>query len=75
MTDDYSQLPCTILRIKIPEGTTINILNLLEVTSPSGICLIVKIPLFEGRGKHALGVDNIVNAIKDAGGTIEFEQY
>lgn len=42
------QLPGTLLRINIPAGTTINLLNLLELTSPGGICLIVRIPLLGG---------------------------
>jgi len=38
-------LPGTLLRVFIPPGATINVLNLIEVASPSGICLIVRIPL------------------------------
>jgi hypothetical protein len=64
------QLPGTILRINIPAGATINLLNLLELTSPSGICLIIRIPLLGGNN----GVDlaGIVNSIKQAGGTVQF---
>lgn len=35
-TDSCPQLPGTILRIKIPAGAVINLLNLIEITSPSG---------------------------------------
>ena len=34
------QLPGTVLRVSIPPGATINLLNLVELTSPGGICLI-----------------------------------
>ena len=66
---DCPQLPGTIIRINIPAGAVINILNIFEVTSPSGICLIVRLPIFGG----GLGLNTIVKAIQDAGGTIEFE--
>lgn len=62
------QLPGTILRIFIPAGATINLLNLIEVTSPSGICLIIRTPILGGSGCLA----GIVDSIKAAGGTVEF---
>lgn len=65
------QLPGTILRINIPAGAVINLLNLIEIASPSGICLIVRIPALGG----GLGVNTLVNAIQQAGGTVEFQQY
>ncbi|HBX23553.1 MAG TPA: hypothetical protein DEF34_07990 [Desulfotomaculum sp.] len=64
--EECPQLPGTILRIFIPAGAVINLLNLIELTSPSGICLIIRIPVLGGSG-----LNNIVEAIKDAGGTIE----
>lgn len=67
--DKCPQLPGTILRINIPAGAVINLLNLIEITSPSGICLIVRIPLLSG---NLLSVNTITDAIKKAGGTIEF---
>lgn len=63
------QLPGTLLRINIPAGAVINVLNLIELTSPSGICLIVRIPLLGG---SCGGLGSIVDAIKNAGGTVEF---
>ena len=48
-TNPCPQLPGTVLRIFIPAGAVINLLNLIEVTSPSGICLIVRLP-FLGTG-------------------------
>lgn len=65
------QLPGTILRIFIPPGAVINLLNIIEVSSPGGICLIIRIPLLGGSG-GGLSLDSIVGAIKQAGGTVEF---
>lgn len=65
------QLPGTVLRIFIPPGAVINLLNLIEISSPGGICLIIRIPLLAGGG-GALSLDSIVAAIKQAGGTVEF---
>lgn len=64
------QLPGTIIRISIPPGAEINILNLLEISSPSGICFIVRSPLLGGVG--GLNVTCITDAIRQAGGTVEF---
>ena len=41
-------LPGTLLRVAIPPGAVINILNLIEIASPSGICLIVRLPFLGG---------------------------
>lgn len=65
------QLPGTVLRIYIPPGAEINLLNLIEVTSPAGICLIIRIPLLGGSGS-SLDLDSIINQIKQAGGSVEF---
>lgn len=61
------QLPGTILRIFIPAGAVINLLNLIEITSPSGICLIIRLPILGGN--NALGA--FINTVKQAGGTVE----
>jgi len=37
-------LPGTLLRAFVPPGAVINLLNLIEVASPSGICLIIRLP-------------------------------
>jgi hypothetical protein len=65
------QLPGTVLRINIPAGAVINLLNLIEVTSPSGICLIVRLPILGG----GLSVNSIVESIQEAGGSVEFKHY
>jgi len=70
--NDCPQLPGTILRINIPAGTVINLLNLIEIASPGGICLILRLPLLGGNNSGTL--DTIVNAIKQAGGSIEISQ-
>jgi len=61
------QLPGTLIRIFIPAGAVINLLNLIELTSPSGICLIVRIPLLAG----GANLSGIIDSIKEAGGTVE----
>lgn len=61
------QLPGTIIRVFIPAGAVINLLNLIEVTSPSGVCLIVRLPILGGN--NALGT--LINTVKEAGGTVE----
>ena len=66
--DCCPQLPGTLIRISIPAGAVINLLNLIEIQSPSGICLIVRIPTLGG----ALNVASIMDTIKKAGGSIEF---
>ncbi len=62
------QLPGTILRIFIPAGAVINLLNLIEVTSPSGICLIIRLPILGGNKGNLAG---IFNTIQQAGGKVE----
>ncbi len=42
-------LPGTLLRAIVPPGAVINLLNLIEVASPSGICLIVRLPFLGQR--------------------------
>lgn len=65
-TNECPQLPGTILRVFIPAGAVINLLNLIELTSPSGICLIIRIPVLGGSN-----FDGIAEAIRNAGGTVE----
>jgi len=67
-------LPGTVLRVFIPAGAVINLLNIIELRSPSGICLIVRIPLLaglSGADKIKDGLNPLLDAIKQAGGTIE----
>lgn len=67
------QLPGTIFRIYIPAGTTINLLNLIELTSPTGICLILRLPFLSGEcgtSQHH-DYDDIFDRIRQAGGRIE----
>ena len=56
-----------LLRVFIPAGAVINLLNLIEVSSPSGICLIVRIPLLGGN----LSVNDVMDRVKAVGGTCE----
>lgn len=66
--DPCPQLPGTLIRIFIPQGAVINLLNLVEIASPSGVCLIVRIPLL---GTNTTGIGGIFDAIRQAGGTVE----
>ncbi len=67
------QLPGTLLRINIPAGAVINLLNFIEVTSPSGICLIIRLPGICGKdNKSTLDIHKITDAIYKSGGTIEY---
>ncbi|QGU96721.1 hypothetical protein GOM49_17965 [Clostridium bovifaecis] len=62
------ELPGTILRISLPPGATIR-LGFIEVTSPSGICLIVRLrtSLLGGTA----GLSNILTSLKQAGANVE----
>ncbi|AFQ42840.1 hypothetical protein [Desulfosporosinus meridiei] len=66
-------LPGTVLRISIPPGTVINLLNLVEVASPSGICFIIRLPFLDCGSGNAMSLDSIVNAVQSAGGRVEFD--
>ena len=59
----------TIIRIAIAPQTTINLLGLLELTSPSGICLLVNLPFLSKKCGH--DVKSIIESFRDAGGKIE----
>lgn len=67
------QQPGTLLRVFIPPGAVINLANLIEVSSPAGICLIVRIPLLGG----ALGqadIGRFIEMVQQAGGSVQVEQ-
>ncbi len=59
--------PGTVLKVHIPAGAVINLLNLLEVTSPQGISLIVRVPLLAG----SMGLQSLMTSIMSAGGTVQ----
>jgi len=61
------QLPGTVLRIVIPPGAVINLLNLIELTSPGGICIIIRLPILGGNFNLA----SIMDTIQKAGGSVE----
>jgi hypothetical protein len=70
------QVAGTVFRINIPAGATINILNLVELTSPAGICLILRLPFLSGECKpHGCnpphGYEQMFDAIRRVGGTVE----
>ena len=63
--------PGTILRVFFPPGTVINLLNLVEVSSPAGICIIVRLPLLAGTTNLSANLTSIMDSIKEAGGQVE----
>jgi hypothetical protein len=68
------QLPGTIIRIFIPAGATINILNIIELTSPSGICIILRSPILGSifGPHHHRHLERFCDDVRAAGGTVEF---
>jgi hypothetical protein len=66
-----SQLPGTVLRVFIPAGAVINLLNLIELTSPSGICVIIRLPFLGKLCANGPDMAGLINSIKNAGGTVE----
>lgn len=69
--DACPQKKGTILRIFIPAGAEINLLNLLEISSPGGICIIVRLPFLKKLfGRNDLA--DLFDEITRAGGKIDF---
>ncbi|WP_156943688.1 hypothetical protein [Alkaliphilus transvaalensis] len=68
------QLPGTLIRIFIPAGAVINLLNIIELTSPSGICLIIRLPFLGTTGSSKPLFNTLAQAIQSAGGKFEFVQ-
>lgn len=64
------QQPGTVLRVFIPAGAVINLLNLIELSSPGGICVIVRLP-FLGGNQSNTDLLGIFNSIRSAGGSVE----
>jgi len=62
----------TVLRIFIPGGAEINVLNIFEISSPSGICIIVRLPFLKRLcGCSDNDIAGLFDSIKQAGGCIE----
>jgi len=59
------------LKDKYPAGAVINLLNLIELTFPSGICLIIRLPILG----EDLKLNSVVDVIQEAGGSVELKQY
>lgn len=69
-----NNLAGNVLHISIPAGTEIELLNLFELTSPSGISLDARLPFLGGTlSPDTLSpeVFSIINSIRQAGGTVE----
>lgn len=61
----------TVFRIYIPATAAINILNLVELASPTGICLILRLPIFGGECKPNCHHEQLFDQIRRVGGTVE----
>lgn len=59
------QLPGTIKRVFIPAGATINLLNIIELTSPGGICIILRSPILGSKLSHNHHHPHISKGIHD----------
>jgi hypothetical protein len=59
----------TLIRLYIAPRSTIEFLGLLEITSPSGMCLLVSSPLLAERGE--LNLLGILDELKKSGWKIE----
>lgn len=59
--------PGTVLKVYIPPGAVINLLNLFEVASPQGISLLVRVPFLGG----TMGLENVMGSIMNAGGMVQ----
>lgn len=66
MNPMMSNPPGTVLRVYIPPGAVINLLNLFEVASPQGISLLVRVPFLAG----TMGLENIMGAMMGAGANV-----
>jgi hypothetical protein len=65
------QVAGTVFRINIPAGATINLLNLIELTSPAGICVILRLPFLAGECGPRHDYDRMFDTIRRAGGSVE----
>jgi len=65
--------PGTLIRVFIPAGAVINLLNLIEVSSPSGICLVIRIPLLGGIDSNGRTwtLGDIKDLVTSVGGSVE----
>lgn len=60
----------TIIRIAIAPGTTISLFGLFELTSPSGICLLVNLPFLARRcGRDS---ESLLDALRNSGCKVEY---
>ncbi|MCX8130951.1 MAG: hypothetical protein N3I35_12745 [Clostridia bacterium] len=64
----------SVLHISLPAGTEVELLNIIELISPSGVSLEARLPFIEGGGFSKLvssELSKIINSIQEAGGTVE----
>ncbi len=64
----------TLMRVSIPAGTSVNFRDLVEVLSPTGMSVVVRVPLISSIATNGFKLPTLktfADAIKTAGGTIE----
>ncbi len=67
-----NDLAGNILHISIPAGAEIELLNLFELASPSGVSLDARLPFLGGTlDTLPPEISSIINSIRQAGGTVE----
>ncbi|MDP4094619.1 MAG: hypothetical protein Q8920_14835 [Bacillota bacterium] len=67
----------TISRLYIPAGATFNYLNLIEVSSPSGVSLVVRIPFLgdsKGSAYQNIDLSDVLKMFRTAGVSVEVEK-
>jgi hypothetical protein len=61
-----------LLHIFLPPGTAFELSNLLEIISPDGVSLDASLPFLKGDTSISTPeIEDIINAIKQAGGSVE----
>jgi hypothetical protein len=73
MAQTTSQLPGTILSFYVPVGAAVTFANLMELTTPSGICIALRLPFLSSLVPSGTGLSliSLLNTLKAAGGSIE----
>lgn len=69
--DECPKKKGTLLRIFIPAGAEINLLDIFEISSPGGICIVIRLPFLE-KFCSKNDVAGIFDEIKRAGGRVEY---
>ncbi|KUG04936.1 hypothetical protein ASZ90_017674 [hydrocarbon metagenome] len=55
------------MKLFLPAGAELTLLGLIQVISPSGVCLFVRIPALGGN----TSLQNLIQQVQAAGGAVE----